>query len=284
METPRYLIILWRSKWLLLVGLVIATLGGLLAGFTLVDGQVVPRSEQAYRASTTVLVSSQTQPMYQAVIPGQEVVEGQTLATDVDLTQKAILYAYMVSGLQMRDGVADQIGELSDTEDLTSLRRTTQPGGDESFPGRYVLPIIDVVGASTDPDRAEQISATATDLFLTQVAAEQEAAGIPEAERVVMSVLDESGAVAEEGSNPMIPVLVTFLGIFLLFVAAAFLIAGAKGSRERKRAARDAAAIDEDEPGDESPTESPRMRRGRSSALQPDPVERADDREPTTVG
>ncbi len=163
METPKYLIVLWKSKWLLLVGLVVAIAGGMIAGFTIVDGQLVPRSEQSYTASTTVIVSSNTQPMYQAVIPGQTIVEGQTLATDVDLASKAILYAYLVSGLDMRQSVEGQIGTLDETEALTALRRTTQPSGDENFPGRYSLPIIDVVGASTSPSRAEDISRTATD-------------------------------------------------------------------------------------------------------------------------
>jgi len=288
METPKYLLVLWKSKWLLLVGLVVAVLGGLLAGFTLENGQLVPRTEQSYQASTTIIVSSTTQPIYQAVIPGQEIVEGQTLPTDVDLASKAILYAYMVSGLEMRQGVETQIGDLADTEALTALRRTTQPSGDENFPGRYTLPIIDVVGASLDPSRAEDISRTATELFLADVVAEQEAAAIPANERVTLSVLDQSPAVAEEGSNPLIPVIVAGLGIFLLFVAAAFIIAGAKSSRAAKRAAAAAAEAGYQPESTRTPARVVRKRstaRSTADSEQPDSDSEAPrTREPAEVG
>ncbi len=291
METPKYLVILWQSKWLLLVGLVVAVIGGLLAGFTIVNGQLVPRAEQSYTAGTTVIVSSKTQPMYQAVVPGQKLVEGQTLATDVDLASKAILYAYMVSGLDMRKGVESQIGALSDTESLTALRRTTQPSGDENFPGRYSLPIIDVVGASTDPKRAEGISRTATTLFIASVVAQQEAQAIPEDERVLLAVLDESPAVAVQGSNPLIPVVVAGLGIFLLFVAAAFIIAGAKSSRaKRAAAAAEEEAAAEDAAGSATPASRKRSTaRSTTAAQTPEPDETEaetppGEREPAEVG
>ncbi|GAA3633373.1 hypothetical protein GCM10022200_15600 [Microbacterium awajiense] len=252
MEVPRYLQVLWASKWLLLVGVVVAAAAAFLAGFKFVDGEVVPRADQQYTASTTILVSSQTQPLYQAVLPGQELVEGETPPEDVDLTSKAILYAYLISGTDMRDQVEAIVGELDDTEGLTALRRTTQPGGDEAFPGRYVLPILDVVGGSDDPERAEEISRTAATLFQEQALADQEAVEMPESERVTFEMLDQSDAVADEGSNPAIPIVVAFLGVFLLFVAAAFIVAGAKSSRARKRAAREAAAAAgaAGEPGD----------------------------------
>lgn len=278
METPKYLVVLWKSKWLLLIGLIIAIAAGMIAGFTVQNGQLVPRSEQEYSASTTVIVSSNTQPMFQAVIPGQEIVEGQTLSTDVDLASKAILYAYIVSGIDMRTAVESQIGAFGDTDDLTALRRTTQPSGDENFPGRYILPIIDVVGSSTDPVRAEQISRTAADLFMSQVVAEQETQAIPAEERVTTTLLDQSPAVAQEGSNPLIPVVVTALGVFLLFVAAAFIIAGSKASRAAKRAA----AVQSEDEGAEA---APKTRTKRSTTPDADVAESNDTtREPAQVG
>ncbi|WP_431797759.1 hypothetical protein [Microbacterium kunmingense] len=291
MEVPKYLMILWKSKWLLLVGLVVAVIGGLFAGFTYENGQLVSRTEQSYAARTTVLVNSTTQPMYQAVIPGQQIVEGTTPSTDVDLTQKAILYAYLVSGQGIRTGVESTVGEFADTEALTSLRRTTQPGGDEAFPGRFSLPIIDVVGISTEPDRAEEISSTATQLFLDQVLAEQEAAQIPEGERVQLTVLDQVPAAEQEGSNPAIPVVIASLGIFLLFVVAAFLIAGARASRGNKRAAEDeaaAAAAAADAPDAAADDNRPRGRRRRTPVSTGDePIDEltpSSDREPARVG
>lgn len=242
MEIPKYLQVLWGGKWLLLVGLVVAAIAAFFAGFTLQNGEVVPRAEQQYTASTTIMVDSQTQPLYQAVIPGQEIKEGVTAPEDVDLTSKAIIYAYLISGLEMRSTVEKTTGTFADTDGLTALRRTTQPGGNEAFPGRYSLPIIDVIGTSLDPDRAQEISRTAAEAFEKQVVADQDASKMPASERVTLAVLDEGKAVAVEGSNPAIPVVVAFLGVFLLFVAAVFVITGATSSRRRKREAAAASA------------------------------------------
>jgi len=241
MDVPKYLQVLWRSKWFLLVGAVVAAVAAFFAGFTIMDGKVTSRAVQSYTAATTLLISGEADNMYQAVVPGQPLVEGQTQPESVDLTSKAILYAYVISGLEMRAQVEDQVGELADNESLTALRRTTQPGGDESFPGRYVLPILSVVGTSLNPDRAEEIAATAADLFLAQVVEEQDAATLPDADRVVVSVLDRTPATEVEGSNPAIPVAITFLGVFLLFVAAAFIFAGI---RSRKRGSDDTDDVD----------------------------------------
>lgn len=236
MEVPTYLRILWKSKWLLLVGALVAAVAAFFAGFTVNNGDIQPRAEQTYRAGTTVLLNGPDQPLYQAVIPGQEIQEGVTSPENVDLTNRAILYAYLISGQEMRTTVESQIGEFADGETLTALRRTTQPGGDEAFAGRYVLPIVEVVGTATSPERAEQISRTAAQTFEAQVVSDQDAAQIDAANRVVLSTIDEKPAAATEGSNPAIPVVVTFLGVFLLFVATAYIIAGSRASRERKRA------------------------------------------------
>ncbi|MBB6390261.1 hypothetical protein [Microbacterium thalassium] len=236
MGVPRYLQVLWESKWLLLVGVLVAAVAAFFAGFAIVDGKVQSRAVQEYTAETTLLVSSPSSDMYQAVIPGQALVEGQTLPEETDLTSKAILYAYIISGTDMRERVETQVGAFSDTEGLTALRRTTQPGGDEAFPGRYTLPIIAVVGGSTSPDRAEEISDAAAQLFIEDVLAQQDESNIPNGDRVVLSVLDTATAEEVEGSNPAIPIAITFVGVFLLFVVAAFIVAGARSSRARKKA------------------------------------------------
>lgn len=288
MEVPKYLQILWNSKWLLLVGILIAATAGFFAGFKIDSGEIVPRAEQSYVSSTTVMISSQTQPLYQAVIPGQPLVEGQTQPTDVDLTSKAIIYAYLVSGQEMRTTVEDSIGEFADTEALTALRRTTQPGGDEAFPGRYSLPIIEVVGISTVADRSEEIAVTATDAFISKVVADQDAAQIQPADRVLLSVLDTSPPEAVEGSNPMIPVVVAFLGVFFLFVAAAFIIAGAKSSRAAKKKAKVAAAAaaatgyDDETALEHMPERTSRRRKRVGSDATVD--EESEEREPAPVG
>ncbi|QAY69509.1 hypothetical protein [Xylanimonas protaetiae] len=231
MDVPRYLEVLWTHRRLLLAGAVVAVLAGLLAGFTLQGGRVVSRAVHSYSASTTVLVGSPSQPLYQAQVPGQTVTQGQTAPVQKDLTQAAVVYAYVVAGAQVRKTVEDQLGPLADDEQITALRRTTQPGGDETFPGRMSLPILDVVGVSSDPDRAEAISAAATDAFVNEVEGQQDAVAMPKDERVELSRLDAEPATEADASNPAIPVVVTAGGVLLVFVALAFILENARQRR-----------------------------------------------------
>jgi len=280
MVVPGYLKVLWNSKWLLAVGVVVAAAAALIAGYTIVDGRVQSRAIEQYTAETTLLVSSPASDMYQAVIPGQQLVEGQTQPEEADLTSKTILYAYIISGTDMRHDVEQSVGDFADTDALTALRRTTQPGGDEAFPGRYSLPILAVMGASLDPQRAEEISQTAADLFVANMAAEQEKAKLPDSERVEITVLDSPSATEVEGSNPAIPIVLTFLGVFLLFVVAAFVVAGVRGGR-RRRTAEERAETPED-PDDDAPATPPARAEARRDRRAPTEADGATETEATT--
>ena len=238
METPQYLQTLWGYKWLLAFGLVVAIIAGFFAGFTIVNGQVESRAVKSYAAGTTVLVTSPSDTLYQAELPSREIQEGVTAPEPLDLSQSTQIYAYIVTGAGIREAVEAEIGTLDeDTETITAIRRTTQPAGDERFPGSLKLPVLEVIGTAATDARAEEISAGATSAFLAYVEAEQTAQQIPPENRVALEVLTEGGAVESETSNPAIPVVVTGFAVFLAFVALAFVLAGFRSSRAKKRAA-----------------------------------------------
>ena len=237
MDVPLYLRVLWSYKWLLLIGMIVAALVGGVVGYTYIDGQLQPRAVQTYRASTTVLVGSPQQPLYQSVIPGAPVQEGVTPTVTRDLVSTTVVYAYIVSGSEIRTRVEAVVGELTDEEQVTAVRRTTQPAGDEQFPGRLTLPILDIVGSANSPGRAEEISRAANTVFQEYVRAEQDATALPEGERVQLQTLRESQATEVEGSNPLIPVILTAFGVLLLVVALIFVLYNARVSREKRRAA-----------------------------------------------
>src|SRR5690606_17823620 len=134
-------------RWLVIVGLVVSLAGGLLAGFTIRDGAVVPRAERTYTARTTVMLEAVQSTLLQAIIPGQEIDQTTTsAAVRQDLASVAVLYAYLAASEDILARVQDEVGEFSDDEGLTAVSRTTQPAGDETFPGRLELPIIQIVG------------------------------------------------------------------------------------------------------------------------------------------
>lgn len=232
MQLPGYLKVLWESRRLLGLGLAVAVLAAFFAGFTIRDGGLKSRAVQSYTVATTVLATSPKDTIYQAELPSQQVRDGETPAEPVDLSSSAVLYAYIVSGSELRHQVEQQVGTLSDTESIMAVRRTTQPGGNERFPGSLKLPILDIVGVAETPERAQQISEATTTQFLDYVTKQQNQRGIADVYRVKLQVLNESKPEAGDANNVAIPMVATFFAVLLAFVALIFALHALRQRRE----------------------------------------------------
>lgn len=245
METPKYLQVLWNYKWLLVFGALVAAVAAFFAGFAIVEGQVVSRAQQTWTAATTMLLTSESDRLYQSQVPGVPIEQGTSDPQVIDMASTALVYAYILSSDMIQDTVEAEIGPLDDdTESITALRRTTQPTGDERFPGRYDLPVLEAVGTAATAPRAEEISRAAAAAFTAYVIAQQDAQEIAPELRVLIEPLGASDAVEGDSSNPAIPVVVTFVGVFLAFVVLVFIIAGLRSRSARRKAARTKAAGD----------------------------------------
>lgn len=255
METPKYLQVLWNYKWVLVFGALVAAVAAFFAGFAIVNGQVVSRAQQTWSAATTMLVTSPADRLYQAEVPGVPIQQGTSDPQVIDLASTALVYAYILSGDMIQDAVEAEIGPLDDeTESITALRRTTQPTGDERFPGRLSLPVLEAVGTAETADRAEEISRAAAAAFTTYVVAQQDEQQLAPELRVLLEPIGASPAVEGESSNPAIPVVVTFVGVFLAFVVLVFIIAGLRSRSAKRKAARaeKKAAESAEDPADET--------------------------------
>lgn len=260
MQQPTYLRRLLNQKVLLIIGFVVALVAGLIAGFTINDGQIEPRATRSYMAASTVLLTAPQSDIFQTEIPGVAPVipEGTDPAaalvapepTPVDLSSSAILLAYLAASDEIVDATAAAVGGFEDGDGVTAVRRTTQPGGDESFGGRLQLPIISIVGTSTSAARAELIAAEATTAFSSLITAQQDAWGVSEDIRLTLDELNAPVAGEPEGGNPAIPVIVVTVGIFLLFIALALII---EAVRDRRRRAEDADDSDDDDTDGSAP-------------------------------
>lgn len=237
METPKYLQTLWSYKWLLAFGLIVGIVAAFFAGFSITNGQIESRAVKTFSAGTTVLVTSPTDTLYQAQVPGQPVDPTITAPQQLDLAGAAQIYAYIVAGQTIEDQVVAEVGSLDEeTESITAIRRTTQPAGDERFPGSLKLPVLEVVGTAATEQRAEDISAAATDAFLAYVLAEQDDQQIAPENRVQLEVLARGAAVEGDSSNPAIPIVITGVAVFLGFVALALILGGIRSGHERRQA------------------------------------------------
>lgn len=247
MELPRYLQVLWGYKWLLVFGAIVAAVAAFFSGFTIENGQPVSRATQTWSATTTMLITSMSDPIYQAEIPGVPIQEGITERQFNNLSGAAIIYAYLIASDQMQEAVEAEVGPLDpDTEDISAMRRTTQPSGDERFPGRYEVPVIEAIGIAETPERAEEISRATADAFSAFMVARQDAQALPPEVRVLVEPLGMNPAEEGEGSNPAIPIVVTFFGVFLAFVVLAFVLSRIRWNLDKRRAARAAAPEDDD--------------------------------------
>jgi hypothetical protein len=250
METPKYLQVLWNYKWVLAFGALVAAVAAFFAGFAIVEGQVVSRAQQTWSAATTMLLTSPADRLYQAEVPGVPIQEGTSDPQVIDMASTALVYAYILSSDVIQDAVEAEIGPLDDeTESITALRRTTQPTGDERFPGRYNLPVLEAVGTAETAERAEEISRAAAAAFTTYVVNQQDEQQLAPELRVLLEPLGASPAVEGDTSNPAIPVVVTFVGVFLGFVVLVFIIAGLRSRSAKRKAARaEKAAATAEEP------------------------------------
>jgi hypothetical protein len=272
MQQPTYLRRLLNQKVLLIIGFIIALVAGLIAGFTINDGQIEPRATRTFMASSTVLLTAPQPNIFQVEIPGttQSVAEATDPAqqvvvqapTPVDLTSSAILLAYLASSDEIKDAVADAVGGFEDGDSVTAVRRTTQPAGDEQFGGRLQLPILAIVGTSTSAARAELIAAEATSAFKDLIVAQQDEWGVAPEIRLTLDELNAPVAGDPEGGNPAIPVIVVTLGVFLLFIALALIIEAVRDRRRREDVggdgldAEDGGAVPTDETQEAPDTES----------------------------
>jgi capsular polysaccharide biosynthesis protein len=229
--------VIGRHKALLVFGILVAVAAALFTAFKVetgslwASGTLEPRSQVEYRASTHILVSDPVS-VFSSRNASQEVPDGTTAATARDLSSLTVVYAYLASSDEMLAQVEEQVGPLSRDESLTAQQRTTQPTSPTNT-GTYRLPILDIMGTSPDPARAEEISRTAATLFQEFAEKQQKAADVPAESRVQLPVIDEREALPIDGTNPALPVVAVGLGVLLGFLALIFAVDNAQTGRRQ---------------------------------------------------
>lgn len=227
--------VMGRHKLLMFFGVIVAIAAALFTAFKLETGSLwesgtlEPRSQIEYRASTNILVSDPVS-VFSSRNATQAVPDGTTAATARDLASLTVVYAYLASSDELQAQVEEQVGDFGPSESLSAAQRTTQPTA-ETNTGTYRLPILDIMGTSTDPARAEEISRAAATIFQDFATAQQDAAGVAPEARVQLPVIDERPAQAIDGTNPALPVVAVGIGVLLGFLALIFAVDNAQAGR-----------------------------------------------------
>lgn len=237
--------VIGRHKVLLTFGILVAVAAALFTAFKFETGSLwqsgtlEPRTQIEYRASTHILVSDPVSVFSSRNAP-QVVEEGATAPSARDLASLTVVYAYLASSDDLLAQVEEQVGPLGRDESLTAQQRTTQPTA-QTNTGTYRLPILDIMGTSPNPARAEEISRTAATLFQEFAEAQQVAADVPPESRVQLPVIDERDALPIDGTNPALPVVAVGLGVLLGFIALIFAVDNAQTGRRQQAATVSAA-------------------------------------------
>ncbi len=226
--------VIGRHKVVLTLGILVAIAAALFTAFKLetgafLQGEFEPRTEIEYRASTNILVSDPVS-VFSSRNATQAVTEGTTPPSARDLSSLTVVYAYLASSDELLAQVEQQVGSLGPDESLSAQQRTTQPTA-QTNTGTYRLPILDIMGTSPDPARAEEISRTAAALFQEYAAAQQDAAAVAPESRVQLPIIDERSAQPVDGTNPALPVVAVGIGVLLGFLALIFAVDNAQAGR-----------------------------------------------------
>lgn len=260
--------VIGRHKVVLTLGILVAVAAALFTAFKLetgafLQGEFEPRTQIEYRASTNILVSDPVS-VFSSRNATQAITEGTTPPSARDLSSLTVVYAYLASSDELLAQVEQQVGSLGPDESLSAQQRTTQPTAQNNT-GTYRLPILDIMGTSPDPERAEEISRTAAALFQEYAAAQQDASAVPPESRVQLPIIDERSAQPVDGTNPALPVVAVGIGVLLGFLALIFAVDNAQAGR------RESAAVPAREPMP-SPMAASNVRSGPTPVLSPAPA------------
>jgi capsular polysaccharide biosynthesis protein len=212
--------VLWRFRFLVLLGLLLAVLLSFLsfASVSFKGGslKVAYREKATWQAKSTLLITERGFPAG-ARISGVE--------DPSRFSGLAVLYAQL-AGSDAVQRIVLQRGPLKG-------RLTAAPVADYTTGVAASLPIVAILGEASSPAQAKRIARRGTEAFLAYMRARQQAADIPQQQRVLIQALNRpEKAEPVSGRRKTRPVIV-FVAVMIAFLGLAFIL---ENMRPRLRA------------------------------------------------
>jgi hypothetical protein len=203
-----YFRVIWRFRLLVLAGLVLAIALAFLAMVRITSEGITYREPQTWSSKARLFVTQKGFPW------GRAVTQDETTAAPDRFTSLAVLYAQFaesdeVKAIMRRDGPVK--GEVQASP-------VVSPSGD------FSLPLIDVIGMSTDPVTAESITARATRAILEYLGQQQDEANVPEKDRVIVQVVAQPEQAQLLESRPLTRPIVVYLVTLFGTIGLAFIL------------------------------------------------------------
>ena len=213
MDIRFHLGILWRWKWVLAGGLVLATAAAFLSTFKPSSSGVEWRAEPTYQSFARVMVTQPGFPLGRATLPGADPTTQLELpkpkerfAPPERFTGLAEMYAYVASSAQIRDLITPK-----PLEDQISVVPALGSQGD-------ALPLLEVTTTGKTPKASEKVSAAVISALRKYLTTNGRRSNVPTDQQVHLVVLNppKAGELIA-GRSPTMVVMVWLLGAVLTF-------------------------------------------------------------------
>lgn len=213
MDLNLYLRVIWRFRFLVLVGVILAVaLAGLAMFKVSLNGgspKLSYRQHEVWQSQALVLVTQRGFPEGRTVLPYNiTTVGGQQTATSAfadpsRFTDLAMFY----STLAQSDAVQRLMYRDSGVHGRMSASPATIGSGSKVTP----LPLFSIQGTASTAHEAQATAAAGTAAFTKFLAQQQSAAGVPARDRVLIQVTNDAGhAVLATARKKTIPIVVLF--------------------------------------------------------------------------
>jgi hypothetical protein len=216
MDLSLYGRVIWRFRWLIALGLILAIALSVLSIAKVSSHGVSYRKHEIWQSSSTVLLTQHGFPWGRSVLPAGE--PGST-SGPAWLSGLAELYTQFansdqVRGLMLRDGAS---------KNWTLTAAPVIPPGSSS-----ALPVIALSGLAYTPAAAVQATLVGRTAFLQYVKSQQAQAAIPENERVDLQVLNNVTPPVVVQPRKKTLAIVVFLAVISATIGLAFILENAR--------------------------------------------------------
>ena len=215
MDLEVYTRVIWRFKFIVAAGFVLAILLAVLAVARISFKGGLPtftyRKAEVWQSQTSLLLTQPGFPWGRAASTSATPPPGsQSYLDAAGLSNLASLYANLASSDDVKRQLGLKPGELVTATAV--VNQAAQP-----------LPVVGILGDAATPKRASAISLEAADVFRRYIERQQTGAGIPADQRVILQTINGSKVQLLVGHKKTLPI-VAFFAVMIATLGLAFLL------------------------------------------------------------
>jgi hypothetical protein len=225
MKIGLYLKVMWRFRFLVAAGFVLAVVLAFLS-VARVDlnnpRHVAYRSAETWISRSTILITQQRFPegrsVFEQTVPASSQPKPTQFAPSFADPSRFIELANLYAQLATSDPVERLVRQGG------PLHGTVQATPTVTSNGAAALPLLSINGIATTPRGAIRLASRAVQAFVAYLQVQQERAGVPEKQRVLLQVVDQPQRAELLRGRPKTLSIVVFMAVFLTAIGIAMLL------------------------------------------------------------